>query len=359
MVALRAGEDGPGLGKLLATRFDTMYYVHIAEYGYAAPMDGLCKVQGELCKYAFYPLYPGLIRGVSAIVPLPAGIIAWGIAVAASLLAAWGIFAVAEHVHDRRTGVIAVLLWGMVPHAMVESMAYTEPLFTAIAAWALYAVLTQRWLIAGLLATLAGLTRPSGAAVVAAVAICAAWTLVTTLRRRGKSPGTPTARKDTLAAAILISPLGWFAWFAWVGHRAGRWDGYFQLQERWGSTFDGGSFTLHRIAEIFTKAPVTLNSVVAALTVIAAFVLFTISLHQRQHAALLIYAAVLMLIAVGGAGYFHSKARFLLPAFPLLFPLAKSLATARPKIAYTVLTAAVLVSSAYGSYLMLVWQYSP
>ncbi|AZK96093.1 MULTISPECIES: hypothetical protein [Streptomyces] len=121
--------------------------------------------------------------------------------------------------------------------------------------------------------------------------LCAAWALFTAVRRG-------TGGRTALAAAILIAPLGWFFWFVRVGYRAGRWDGYFRLQERWGSTFDGG-------------------------------------------------------------GYFHSKARFLLPAFPLLFPLARALATARPRAAYTVLGAVVLLSSAYGGYLLLVWKYSP
>ncbi len=359
VVAMRAGEDGPDWGTLLAGRFDSVYYVYIAEYGYAAPMEGMCQVQGELCKYAFFPFYPSLIRGGSAALPLPTGMVALGIAVGASLLAAWGIFAVVHRLYDRRTAVITVLLWGIVPHAMVQSMAYTEPVFTALAAWSLYAVLTLRWVTAAVLAILAGLTRPSGAAVVAAVAICAAWTLFKALREPERATRVPRTPVRALIGAILIAPLGWFAWFTWVGHRAGRWDGYFQVQEKWGSTFDGGSFTLHRIAEIFTKVPVTLDSVVASATVISALVLFVIAVQERQHMALLIYAAFLLLVAVGGAGYFQSKARFLLPAFPLLIPVARALAQTRPKIAYTVLGAAVLVSSAYGSYLMLVWQFSP
>lgn len=91
----------------------------------------------------------------------------------ASLAAAWGIFAVADHVYGRRAGVCAVLVWAVLPVGIVQSMAYSESLFTALAAWSLYAVLTGHWLTAGLLASLAGLTRPVGAAVVAAVWVTA------------------------------------------------------------------------------------------------------------------------------------------------------------------------------------------
>ncbi|MEW1548077.1 glycosyltransferase family 39 protein [Streptomyces tsukubensis] len=351
-IAWRAGDDGPGLGKLFASRFDTVYYVHIADKGYEAPLAEGCAVQGELCTYAFFPAYPALIRGFSAVLPLPTGTVAWGISVVASLVAAWGIFAVAEQLIDRRAAVFAVALWGVVPHAVVQQMAYTESLFTAVSAWALYAVVRRHWLTAAALACLAGLTRPSGAAVVAPVVLGAAWALFTAVRKG-------TGGRTALAAAILIAPLGWFFWFARVGYRAGRWDGYFRLQERWGSTFDGGGFTADRIAEVFTKQPTHLNTVVATVTVLGALLLLLLCALDRQHAPLLIYSAFLLLIAAGGAGYFHSKARFLLPAFPLLFPLAKALATARPRAAYTVLGAVVVLSSAYGGYLLLVWKYSP
>ncbi|MEU7277247.1 glycosyltransferase family 39 protein [Streptomyces sp. NPDC045431] len=357
-LALRAGDDGPSLGTLLASRFDTVYYVHIAQYGYAAPLAEGCVVQGPMCKYAFFPLYPGVVRAVSEVLPLPVATVAWGVSLLGALLAAWGIYAVVERVAGRRVAIVAVVLWGIAPHAVVESMAYTEPVFTALCAWALYAAVGRRWVYAGVLASLAGLTRPSGAAVVAAVVLTALWTLIAS--RRGREDGAERPeRTGSLLAAILIAPLGWFAWFAWVGYRAGDWRGYFQVQDKWGSTFDGGVFTLHRIADVFLKAPLSLNTVVGAATVITAVVLFMICVQQRLHPALLVYAAVLLLIAVGGAGYFHSKARFLLPAFPLLIPAARALAAARPAVMYTIVVTGTLVSSAYGTYLMMVWRRSP
>jgi hypothetical protein len=41
---------------------------------------------------------------------------------------------------------VLTLLWGVLPVAIVQWMGYTEPLFTTLAAWALYGVLTGRWL---------------------------------------------------------------------------------------------------------------------------------------------------------------------------------------------------------------------
>ncbi|MDN3294701.1 glycosyltransferase family 39 protein [Streptomyces ficellus] len=362
-VALVLARTDKTLLDALASRWDTAWYLTIAEEGYPAT----CPRQGELCRYAFFPLYPTLIRGAAAVSPLSAQAAAWLIAMAASMAAAWGIFAVIDRVAGGRAASVTVVMWGIVPHAVVQSMAYTEALFTAVAAWALYAVLTHRWLTAGLLALLAGLTRPTGAALVAAVVLYALWTLCRRPAPRpalgGGAPrwlaeedGRPVAR---LVGAVVVAPLGWCFWFGWVGHRAGRWDGYFRVQQRWGSAFDGGAYTMRQLNAVFTQATISLDKVVIAGTIAACVVLLLICVLQRQPAPLLVYAAATLLITLGGAGYFHSKARFLLPAFTLLLPLAKPLARARPAVAWTLLAGATVVSSAYGSFLLTVSGHSP
>ncbi|WP_338056513.1 hypothetical protein [Streptomyces torulosus] len=73
--------------------------------------------------------------------------------------------------------------------------------------------------------------------------------------------------------------------------------------------------------------------------------------------ALLVYTSVLLVIALGGDGFFASKPRFLLPAFPLLLPLALALARtarARPWHATVAVTALAGLSYVYGAYLVVV-----
>lgn len=355
VVAVWGHRRGLSLYEILATRWDSIYYLDIADHGYTTAMDPACHIGGPTCKFAFFPLYPLLTRAVSAATGVPVGWAAWAISLAASLLAAWGVFAVAAKIYDARVAFFAVALYAIVPHALVQSMAYTEPVFTALGAWAVYAVLSRAWLTAGVLALLAGATRPSGAAVVVTVMLCALWSLLPHRRRRPSKP-RPIAR---LWAAVLLAPLGWLAFVAWVGAHMGRWDGYFAEQRLWGSTFDGGSYTAHRLRELLTVPSVTLNQVVVAATVVTAVVLLAVLAFRRPPAAVWIYAAVLVLIAVSGAGFFHAKARFLVPAFPLLFPLAAVLARSRKSAAYTVLAAATTASALYGGYLTLVWDRSP
>lgn len=71
----------------------------------------------------------------------------------ASFVAAWGVFAVGDRLHGRCVGILLTVLWAALPVGLVQWMGYTESLFTAFAAWALYAVLTDRPLTAAWLAS--------------------------------------------------------------------------------------------------------------------------------------------------------------------------------------------------------------
>lgn len=91
------------------------------------------------------------------------------------------------------------------------TLAYTEALLAAFAAWALYALLRGRWGWAAGLAVLAGLTRPTGIAVAAAVTAAAAYEIC---RRRGRAPAA-------VWAAGLAAPAGWASYVLLVGVRRG------------------------------------------------------------------------------------------------------------------------------------------
>ena len=78
---------------------------------------------------------------------------------------AWALFLIGDRLYGRRAGICLAVLWAALPVGIVQSMAYSESLFTALAAWSLWAVLDRRWVLAGVLASCAGLTRPVGAAV--------------------------------------------------------------------------------------------------------------------------------------------------------------------------------------------------
>ncbi|MEU3756715.1 hypothetical protein AB0H17_28840 [Streptomyces olivoreticuli] len=323
--------------QLLSARWDSLWYSRIAEdgYGYTLHLGG-DKVHSDL---AFFPLLPWLERGLSALFPLSAADAGLVVSAVASLCAAWAVFLIGDRAHGRRAGVALAALWAALPVGIVQSMAYSESLFTALAAWGVYCVLTGRWVWAGSLAALAGLTRPVGAAVVAAVWITAAAIL---WRERHK----PGAR---MLLGVVLAPLGWLAYVAWVGVRTGSVTGYLDVQGGWGNGFDGGvafgSFVAGRLAGPAWPAGVGLLVGVALVVW-----LYAKGVRQRQPLPLLVYAGTVLLLALTAKGYFGSKPRLMMPAFPLLLPLAVAVARLRTVRAVLTVAPVVLVSAVYGAF---------
>ncbi|GAA2230158.1 MULTISPECIES: glycosyltransferase family 39 protein [Kitasatospora] len=343
----------------LSTMWDAYWYQDIAVHGYAGskPVPG---PNGPYQAYAFFPVYPALIKLVWSLLPLPVNYAALLVAWVGALAAAWGIFAVAARLYGRRTGVIAAALWGVTPYAVVESMAYSELVFTAFAAWAMYAAVTHRWIWAGTLSTLAGLSRPTGVAVAVAVGLGAFGALVVRWwRRRDRKTKAPAWWRPVLGAAI--APLGFAGYIGWVGLQKGSWDGYFKVQEAWESQFDFGRSTYKVLRAMLMNAePVWLTDAMVAGTLAASVLLFAVCVLQRQPLTLLVFSGMMLLLALGDAAYFNSRARFLIPAFALLLPLAAGLARLRTKgAAAAVLAFAALCSASYGGYVVFVYTNSP
>ncbi|MGW7618915.1 mannosyltransferase family protein [Streptomyces antimycoticus] len=328
--------------QLLSARWDSLWYTRIAEegYGYTVHLpDG--AVHSNL---AFFPLLPALERVISAIAPLDAADAGLLVSWVTSLFAAWGIFAIGDLLYGRRVGLTLAVLWGVLPVGIVQSMAYSESLFTALAAWGVYAALTRRWLWAGLFAALAGLTRPVGAAVVAALWVAAAVELLPEGRRR---QAWRTHRG--LLAGVVLAPLGWLGYVAWVAVRTGSVTGYFDVQNGWGNGFDGGLAFAGFIGGLLIKPPFV-GGLGLLLGVGALIWLAIRCVRQRQPLPLLAYGGAVLVLALAAKGYFGSKPRLLIPAFPLLLPIAVALARLRPVRTALVLGSAGLASAVYGAF---------
>ncbi|WP_405766429.1 hypothetical protein [Streptomyces sp. NBC_01538] len=320
--------------KLLTARWDSLWYARVAELGYGYEVR---LPNGDVhSNLAFFPLLPWLERLLASVTPMSYADAGFAISAVASLAAAWGVFAVTDHVYGRRAGVCAVLLWAVLPVGIVQSMAYSESLFTALAAWSLYAVLTGRWLTAGTLALLAGLTRPVGLAVVAAV-----WAAAI-------ASSTPGRRR---VLGMLIAPLGAAGYVLWVGHRTGKGPlGYLDVQAGWRNGFDGGAAFARFVADKFTSFPSALAGVGLIVGVGLVIWLYVTCVRQRQPLPLLVYAGVVTALALCASSYFGSKPRLLLPAFPLLLPLALALARLRTSRSVLVTGVVAVASAVYGAF---------
>lgn len=321
-------------------KWDAQWYAGIAANGYGFTRH---LKTFSLSDYAFFPLFPMLERAVGDMTGLryvDAGLV---VAVLCSIVAAWGIYAVANHLYGPRVGVVATVLWAVLPVSLVQWMSYSESLFTALSAWSLYAVLTRRWVLAGTLAACAGLTRPLGVAVAAAVVVAAVQALWA-----GARSGSRGARDLGPVAAVVLAPLGSVGYLAWVGLQVGSVTGYFRVERGWGNQLDGGLKFAHWTRRLLVGAhPV--YGVLVIVGVVALIGLLVWTVRQGQPLPLLVYSAAIVAVTLATSRYFGSRPRYLLPAFPLLLPIARWTATRRPWLTAGLLAALCVGSAVYGA----------
>ena len=136
-----------------AARWDSVWYLTIAEHGYGDKQDH--------AQAAFYPLYPLLMRGLGWIVgsPLVAGIL---ISLACFLVALALLHKLAVLELGERDAHATVLLVAFFPTAFFFSAVFSESLFLLVSVGAFLAARNGRWAWAGALGGLAALTRNSG-----------------------------------------------------------------------------------------------------------------------------------------------------------------------------------------------------
>ena len=141
-----------------AVRWDSVWLLEIAAGGYA----------DDPARTAFFPLYPLMVRAVAA----PARLLGAGqdaltlagiaVSLAALLAGLWVVHRLCELELDRRAAGLAVVLVAFFPTAWAFSAVYTESLFLALSAGAIYAGRLGRWRWAGALGALAAATRSTG-----------------------------------------------------------------------------------------------------------------------------------------------------------------------------------------------------
>lgn len=312
---------------VLAT-WDGWWYLQVAEKGYdPRPLEhlapgGLFTVKQN--SVAFFPLYPGLIRGVSEVTGL--GLYGSGIlvSVVASFVAAAGIYAVVAALAGVRAGTIAAGLWALVPGAGVEWALYSESLFVAIAAWCCYCVMKRRWVAAGLLAFVAGLNRPTSAALIGAVGLAAIVTLARRESRREQGISGPLY-------AMFAAPLGLLTYVTWVGLGMGDLTAYFTLQrEGWAHYFDFGSYTFDVLANTAVGRhdylfAFSVPDLIGVQLVLALPFLIALMLRKKPPLVLVAYTLASVITVLGTQQMFGNTGRYLLPVFPLLLAPAAAL----------------------------------
>jgi hypothetical protein len=340
-----ASADGRSLrGQLLA--WDAGWFLRVAVNGYpsAYSYDAAGRLEGN--ELAFFPLYPTLIRSVSALGVDP-GTAAIGVTWVASVGLAVGLHLLGTSLYGKRAGWALVAICCSAPVSVVFSMAYSETLFLALVAGMLVAAHRQVWLPAGLFGLAAALTRPTGAAAAVALAVAA----LLAVRESRVKVWQPLG---AAALALAGAPL----YLGWVGLRVGDPAAWFRIQSAgWGTSFDFGSSTL-----TFLRATLGTGDgwvpVSVALILLVAVAAAGVALAQKPWLPLTVYGLVAMVLVYGQAGFYHSKPRLLVPVLLTLLPAVVAAARARPRVAMLSIVAWAAFGLWYGAYLVAVWPYT-
>jgi hypothetical protein len=199
-----------GLANLLvapAARWDSVWYLAIAHYGYFSRPAS-----------AYFPLYPLLIRAAT---PLFGSALLAGAAIslAAMPAALYLLHRLARLDLSERAAALTVLLVALFPTALFLSAVYTEALYLLLSVGAIYAARLDRWRYAGLLGAGAALTRPNGVLVVLPLVIIYLYgprrDEAAVLTRAGR--WRPRYRVDRSGGWIALVPLGALVYLAYLG----------------------------------------------------------------------------------------------------------------------------------------------
>jgi hypothetical protein len=171
-------------------RFDTLWYLRIAERGYDLPAG-----------VVFYPLYPWLIRGLSGLAgPMAAALL---ISTVAAFFYFWGLLRLVRSEFPSTQPLRTVMLAAVWPTSFFFFAGYTEALAVALIVWCIVWARDERWALAAACAFAAGLTRSAGTLLMVPLTIMA-WRAP----RRARWP-------------VAIAPLGTLGYWYWL-HQAGR-----------------------------------------------------------------------------------------------------------------------------------------
>ncbi|MFC3299900.1 hypothetical protein FJV46_04280 [Arthrobacter agilis] len=316
-------EPAPGYGTFI-TFWDSGWYERIFREGYPSvlPVDQFGTVVHN--QWAFYPLFPGVVRVLDIVTGLGWGILAPAVSVAAAAAASLIVYRLFLLYAAHRAALAGVAVVSFAPVAAILQIPYAESLHLLLLAAALYLLACGRYYAVMPVVVLMCFSRPAGVPFAVAVGILflrSVW-----IARRGATEGERSGARDGVfplfllglvaAAAAVTWPL-----IAWVA--TGRRDAYVATETAWRGEplapflpwFDAPSAVL---------GPVAGGLLVVAL-VLGAVALFFTHPVRRLGPVLTAWCAGYLLYLAAFWDPQSSTWRILVP----LFPLALAVATPR------------------------------
>ncbi len=295
------------------TQYDGNFYAFISQYGYMAPASMLPAAYTNLFMYAWFPLYPLMIRVLSYVIPTQvSGLLISNICL---FVGCYYLFKLVTLDNGISTGVRAVKYFFIFPTAFVLSAMMSESLFIMLALMCFYYARKDKWHIVGCLGILASLTRPIGVYLLFPLAFIY-------FQNRGFK--LKSIKADILG---LLGPvLGFFSYTVYCYLTIGFWTPFIFAES---SAFGNAVIPLYQLFKTLTNFDggytgnpwityIFINSVFTLIMLIALIVFY-----KKIDTPMMIYGLLMILVPLSSPGSIVSMTRYVLVAFPLFIIAAK------------------------------------
>lgn len=223
------GPQGDGVGYFDMTRiWDGDWYNRIVDEGYPTelPTDEEGKLQQN--QWAFYPLFPMMVRAVMSVTGLSFGVAASTVALVLGAAAAMVMGVLLRDRVGPFVAFSAVAVYAASPPSPTLQLAYTESLAMLLLCGFLLAISREQWWVATAFALLTGVARPVALplGLVALVAVIWRWRA-----REERAIDRPTY--VAMGASLVSCGLSGLMWPAYAGWRTGVSSAYTDTMATW------------------------------------------------------------------------------------------------------------------------------
>lgn len=281
--------------------WDSVDYIDIAQHGYFVPID-----RTRMADYAFFPLYPLLIRIFDLAVG-NAALAGFLISNACLLIACFYLYRTVALDGDEKTATRSIKYLFLFPTAFILSGILTESLFLALSVACLYYAKKSNWPLAGALGFLTALSRPYGVVI-----------LLPVLYEYLKSKDFRAEKLGADALYMLLIPAGISVYSAYCYYLTGDPLAFAHVQSAWGGVL---SDPLTQLWRRFTS-PGTIEVFFEGCFTLAALAIMALS-YKKVGFSLWLYGLLLILIPLSTPSSAWSMARYIVVAFPLFIVFAK------------------------------------
>lgn len=297
-----------GLITQVLTSWDGAWYYRIIRQGYPRVIPPDVTFEMLEARAAFFPLYPTLARWFDWV--LPGGDVLAGILLNL-LFGAGAVYVVgllARDLYGHRIAYRAMLLMIFFPGSFVLTFTYSEATLILLAALCLLMLQREQWALAGLFAALGTAARPNGIALIAACAVAA----YLAIRHR---------RQWTSVIAVVLAPIGFVAFQAYLRVRTGEWAWFRVQREAWDEGTSFGLTALRNSLDAIVHPLASPTDIITAVSTFAMVVLLVMMWKRRLPWPFVAYTLVVLALMVLPSTV-TARPRFVYTAFPAFISLA-------------------------------------